>query len=374
MTSFGSLIRSYRLRAGLGLRTFAGLIDERASVVSAIESERRAPWRKPSTLQRVAEVLGLVETSNLWQKILRLAYEPSDALKYAEPAGPSIQTELTAELAWWWCSEDAEALDAAMVADLADFVGAAAPQRASLASEKDLQLPPLTELGIEWRVRRLLGRREARLTPAPVDVEAALENEAGVRLEIVPGLFPRCRVQACAVQTSTGCTFFVDRIMADSRPIASYRHLLALCFAPAALWQHESPTAWQAEEFRRLQASEAWAQCLRDCERFALAMLLPANSVLAGAQSAYSELVLQQGWLEVEDVTRAVRNRLAEQFLVPPALVHRRLVGWPCHLYGRIAQALAAEELTLPPLDWIVDQQPARQRTLFDLAVQSETS
>ena len=369
MTTFGSLIRSYRLRAGLGLRTFAALVDERASIVSAIESGRRAPWRSSATLHRVAEVLGLAESSNLWQKILELAH-----------AGVKTPMPRTTEgaLAWWWRSEEAPELDSPTLAELADFVGATIDLDLDLpqAESQKLALAPLTELGIEWRVRRLLGRREVQVAAAPVDVEAALENEAGVRLEIVPGLIPRFSVQACVVATSAGLTLFVDRIVADSRPIASYRHLLALCFAPSALWQPETlrqaETTWHAAHFRRLQSEATWPGLLRDCERFALAMLLPANPVLAAAETAYIELIQQQdlqqqGWLEIDDAARALRNRLAEQFAVPTALVHRRLVGWPCHLYGRIAQALAAEEPTLPPLDWLVPEKAPQQRTLFEL-------
>lgn len=368
MTSFGSLIRSYRLRAGLGLRTFAGLIDQRASVVSAIESQRRAPWRHEATLHRVAEVLGLVESSSLWQKILELTHGDR---KVARSPSAEADSPAGGSLCWWWCSDEAPFLDRPTLADLADFLGVTIEfdQHDEPASDPET----LTELAIEWRVRRLLGRREAQVAAAPVDVEAVLENEAGVTLEIVPGLIPRFSVQACAVQTATGIKLYIDRIVADSRPMASYRQLLALCFAPAALWQTESRSSRQATQFQQLQASAAWPQRLRDCERFALAMLLPANPVLAGAQAAYGELVQQQGWLEVDDAARAVRNRLAEQFAVPPSLVHRRLVGWPCHLYGRIAQALAAEESTLPPLDWLHQENEVLQQTLFDFAVPAES-
>ena len=184
----------------------------------------------------------------------------------------------------------------------------------------------------------------------------------------MPGLVPRFSVQACVVAGASGLTFFVDRIVADSRPIAAYRHLLALCYAPAALWSMDQEVG--AAHFQELQSNGSWAHRLRDCERFALAMLLPANPVLSGAESAYFELIQQQGWLEVEDAARALRNRLAEQFAVPTNLVHRRLLGWPCHLYGRMAQALAAQESTLPPLDWLVDENAPRQQTLFDLELQ----
>jgi len=380
MTSFGSLIRSYRLRAGLGLRTFAALIDQRASIVSAIESERRAPWRRAATLHRVAEVLGLVESSNLWQKMIELAHSDFESRDVSTEGASSAENKVTGTVAWWWCTEEAPELEDATLAELATFIGATSGPKVSdsdLPNHQEKPLPVLTELAIEWRVRHLLGRREAQVAAAPVDVEAALESEAGIRLEIVPGLIPRFSVQACAVQTPTGMSLFIDRIVADSRPMASYRHLLALLFAPSALWQSEStplpPTAsldgWQADDFRNLQRSATWPQRLRDCERFALAMLLPANPVLAGAESAYSELVQQQGWLEIDDAARALRNRLAEQFAVPPVLVHRRLVGWPCHLYGRIAQALSAQEPTLPPSDWLVDKEAPRQQTLFDLGV-----
>jgi hypothetical protein len=215
-------------------------------------------------------------------------------------------------------------------------------------------------------VRHLLGRHEANRIAAPVDVEAVLENQAGVRLVILPGLIPRFSVQACATVDATGITLFVDRIVADSQPIASYRQLLALCFAPAALWQADAQTS--ASSFWQLHSGNHWPQQLRDCQRFALALLLPANPVLAAAETAYQALVGQQGWIETGDAIRGLRNHLAEQFAVPTSLVHRRLIGWPCHLYGRIAQALAAQEPTLPPLDWIVEQAPTRQRTLFDLS------
>lgn len=358
MTSFGELIRSYRLRAGLGLRTFATLIEQRASTVSAVESNQRAPWRRETTLHRVAEVLGLAESSSLWQKIVELSQ------KGARP----VETTAPGALAWWWSSDGAPALDCVDLGELANFVGATIDHESSDAT--DASPEPLTELAIEWRVRRLLGRREAQLMAAPIDVEAALENEAGVRLVIMPGLIPRFSVQVCMATGPAGMTLFVDRIVADSRPLASYRHLLALCFAPASLWQAENN--WTASHFRQLQADNSWAHRHRDCERFALAMLLPANPVLVGAETAYQELIGQQGWLEEEEAIRALRNRLAEQFAVPTSLVHRRLVGWPCHLYGRIAQALAAQELTFPPPDWFVEEElPRQQKTLFDLDVRA---
>ncbi|MCH2113418.1 MAG: helix-turn-helix domain-containing protein [Pirellulales bacterium] len=357
MTSFGSLLRHYRLRAGLGLRSFASLIRERASVVSAIESGRRAPWRRESTLMLVAEVLGLVPGSPLWEKMLSIAHE-----KHADPEAPC------GALVWWWSTEDGHALDRKSAAELADFVGAefAADDGACSSATPE----SLTELAVEWRVRHLLGRRSTQIATAPVDVESVLETEAGVRLEIVPGLIPRFSIQACAVKSAGHTTLWIDRIVADSRPTAAYRHLLAQTFAPAALWAH-SKEAEDATWFLGLPRDGTWARLERECDRFALAALLPASPVLNAAQAIYRELVQQQGWVELEEAVRWVRNRLAEQFAVPPNVVHRRLVGWPCHLYVRIAQALAAEELSLPPADWIASQFSPQQLTLFETSTES---
>lgn len=355
MTTFGGLLREHRLRAGLGLRTFAGLIDERASTVSAIESGRRAPWRREKTLQKVAEVLGAAEAMTLWQE--------------TRPANDSAQkAPANNKLLWWWGIDEGPQLDRETAAELSEFIGAEPIlHHTSEPPRREIAWPSLTELAIEWRVRQLLGRRSGQITAAPVDVEASLESAASVRLEIVPGLVPHFSVQACVVRTDAGVTLYVDRTVADSRPLASYRHLLATCYAPAALAAAAAQKLADVDWFLALQQSDYWPQAQRDCQRFALAMLLPAGPVLGAAEAAYQELVQQQGWeVDAETAARTVRNRLAEQFAVPTTLVHRRLVGWPCHIYCRIAQALAAEEMTLPPTDWLeFEKQQVTQRELF---------
>jgi transcriptional regulator with XRE-family HTH domain len=357
MGQFGQQLRRLRLRAGLGLRTFAELVDERTSTVSAVEHGARTPWHRIEKLHRVADVLGLVESSDFCQEFVVLARN--------EPANGAVPHGTRGTLAWWWTTDHAPPLEESAVCELAEFVGASSAERKTNSGA--LRYPPLTELAAEWRVRKLLGRRDMPISAAPVDVEAVLESQAGVRIEIVAGLVPRYSVQACALIADDSLTFLVDRIVADSRPLASYRELLARCYAPMALWlnaQETPATHW----FFKLQQDEAWPRMLRDCERFALSMLLPAGPVLVAAETAYREVVEQQGWVDTETAVRTVRNRLAEQFAVPPLLVHTRLTRWPCHVYGRIAQALAAEELTLPPLDWFVDETSPRQRFLFEKA------
>ncbi|MDZ4657725.1 MAG: helix-turn-helix transcriptional regulator [Bythopirellula sp.] len=369
MGLFGQHLRDLRIRAGLGLRTFAELVAERTSTVSAIELGACAPWHRVEKLDRVVDVLGLVESSDYCRDFYALARTAPASNGTAHPTSRGT-------LAWWWTTDYAPALDEPTIHAMSEFLGVAnaesnaltngAARRAERASLEELaRYPALTELAAEWRVRKLLGRRDSPITAAPVDVEAALESQAGVRIEIIPGLIPRFSVQACAVIRDGTITFLVDRIVADSRPLASYRELLARCYAPAALWMSSTeapPTDW----FFRLQQHPDWPQLLRDCERFALSMLLPATPVLSAAETAYREVVEQQGWIETDVAAHAVRNRLAEQFAVPPLLVHTRLTRWPCHVYGRIAQALAAEERSLPPLDWFVEEEAPRQRLLFE--------
>lgn len=367
MGPFGQHLRALRIRAGLGLRTFAELIAERTSTVCAIELGACAPWHRGDKLDRVADALGLVTSSEFCRKFYDLARTTSPANGPA--ANGTLVSASRGTLAWWWTTDHAPALDETTIHEMSEFIGAASARPNShtngkLPLEELARYPALTELAVEWRVRKLLGRRDSRLA-APVDVESALESQGGVRIEIVPGLIPRFSVQACAVIHDGEITFLVDRIVADSRPLASYRELLARSFAPAALWispMELPPENW----FFRLQQHPDWPQLLRDCERFALSMLLPATPVLIAAETAYREVVEQQGWVETEVAARAVRNRLAEQFAVPPLLVHTRLVRWPCHVYGRIAQALAAEEFTLPPLDWFVEESSPQQRLLFE--------
>jgi len=63
---FKALLKSYRLRAGYGLREFAEMIGEAPSNYSGVESGARAPWRPLEKLRVVAEALGLREGGADW--------------------------------------------------------------------------------------------------------------------------------------------------------------------------------------------------------------------------------------------------------------------------------------------------------------------
>jgi transcriptional regulator with XRE-family HTH domain len=64
MSDFGPFLKELRLRANLGLRRFAELVDIKPSNLSDIENGRRHPPSDPNKLREIAEVLGLAEDSD----------------------------------------------------------------------------------------------------------------------------------------------------------------------------------------------------------------------------------------------------------------------------------------------------------------------
>ena len=75
--NFGSYLKELRLKAGFGLRRFASLIEMKASNLCDIEHNRRS---MPSEyLKPAAEALGLVQTSQEWDRFFDLARK-ADAL------------------------------------------------------------------------------------------------------------------------------------------------------------------------------------------------------------------------------------------------------------------------------------------------------
>ena len=71
--TFGEYLRACRLKAGLGLRTFAEAADMKPSNVSAIEYGRQAPPQSEAVLRRVAAALGLPPASEERRRLADLA-------------------------------------------------------------------------------------------------------------------------------------------------------------------------------------------------------------------------------------------------------------------------------------------------------------
>lgn len=106
MPQFGLHLRTLRLQAGLGLRKFAGLLDERPSTVSAVEQGHRLPWKNLQKLRKVADVLGVAANSPQFEELIdlaKVAYEvPLGAPQQYPHVAPlvvttSAKTQLTQE-------------------------------------------------------------------------------------------------------------------------------------------------------------------------------------------------------------------------------------------------------------------------------------
>lgn len=77
---FSQLLKSYRLRAGYGLRRFAELIGDAPSNYAHRESGKRGPWRDREKLREVAESLSLREGSPDWDAFFFAASEGQNVL------------------------------------------------------------------------------------------------------------------------------------------------------------------------------------------------------------------------------------------------------------------------------------------------------
>jgi transcriptional regulator with XRE-family HTH domain len=78
MDDFGPFLRDLRLRANLGLRRFAELIDIKPSNLSDIENGRRRPPADPDKLREIAETLGLAQDSDEWRHLFDAARHQGD--------------------------------------------------------------------------------------------------------------------------------------------------------------------------------------------------------------------------------------------------------------------------------------------------------
>lgn len=87
--TFGEFLRACRLKAGLGLRTFAEAAELKPSNLSAIEHGRQAPPQSHAVLSRIADALGLPKEARDRQRLFDLAAKqrpgtpPSDVAAFA---------------------------------------------------------------------------------------------------------------------------------------------------------------------------------------------------------------------------------------------------------------------------------------------------
>jgi transcriptional regulator with XRE-family HTH domain len=75
---FGKLLKRFRLRAEIGLRRFAEMIEMAPSNLSALEHGRQNPPAEPERLRVIADAVGLVEGSPDWEAFFNAARKPGE--------------------------------------------------------------------------------------------------------------------------------------------------------------------------------------------------------------------------------------------------------------------------------------------------------
>jgi len=344
---FGPQLRRARLAAGLGLRQFAGLIDQRASVVSAVEWNERGPFRNRDLQAAARRVLG---------PALEAVQEASPA---AGPAAAADQPRPRRRLLAWRLTGPAADATSQTLSELAAALDALPPDAA--------RVPPRawTDLEIEWRAEqlRLCGRAAGG---EPLDAEAALEL-AGLRLRVVAGLAPRWSVASCLLAGDDAPpTIAIDRSYADVRPLATYRLALA---AVAAGWALPEPAASPAPTDAAPAPNPAFGSADAPlAARFASALLLPAASVTRAAEAFYAEAARGQPAAPIDALRRQLINRLATALAVPAALVELRWYAGPGLLEARLRAAVATAADALPPALPPLADDERRQGRLFAAA------
>jgi transcriptional regulator with XRE-family HTH domain len=89
--TFGEFLRARRLRAGFGLRAFAEAVGMQPSNLSNLEHGRLAPPQEKSTLDALAELLGLAPGSEERARLFDLAVAGRERLP-ADVAGFAART------------------------------------------------------------------------------------------------------------------------------------------------------------------------------------------------------------------------------------------------------------------------------------------
>jgi len=92
--TFGEFLRARRVRAGFGLRAFAEAAGMQPSNLSNLEHGRLAPPQDGTTLEALAELLGLARDDEDWARMFDLAVAGRERLP-ADVASFAVRTPLT---------------------------------------------------------------------------------------------------------------------------------------------------------------------------------------------------------------------------------------------------------------------------------------
>jgi Zn-dependent peptidase ImmA (M78 family) len=101
------------------------------------------------------------------------------------------------------------------------------------------------------------------------------------------------------------------------------------------------------EDFCRLQNHTAWYVCERNAKRFAAAVLMPPEELLAESNRIYRKLVQAAGYGNLEAVEKHLCAQLSKLFEVSPRAMSFRMNEWPTRIHERLQEAMDARLETL---------------------------
>jgi hypothetical protein len=199
----------------------------------------------------------------------------------------------------------------------------------------------ITTSELEQMARDFWRRRVDLTLRIPVNIEVIFDGP-DLELDFLPGLLRGFNVEGCVCKYDRSKTLcvVVDSRIADGYNRAHYNAVIAEELAHIELHQGIFIQAKSPLDFIEIQRSPCWPQFEADAKQFSAAIRMPAHLISASVSRAYREVVNELGFSDIHTIEKLLRNRLAEQYVVPPEDMQRRLMRWPCQLGDRLANSI----------------------------------
>jgi hypothetical protein len=206
------------------------------------------------------------------------------------------------------------------------------------------QNPPLYNVQqLEMRAGKLLIDALGRDFQIAVDVELILERMEGVTLDVWPGL--KCNHQTegmvCRDIESGQLFVYIDEALADDyRYKARYRMTVGEELGHVVLHKSVIEQVETPQDFLALQRHSQWHEMDRHAKRFACAVLMPPDRLLAFARELYPQLVKVAGFGNVQAILKQITAQAASKFEVSPQTMGFRLKEWPARIESLVEQSM----------------------------------
>jgi IrrE N-terminal-like domain len=201
---------------------------------------------------------------------------------------------------------------------------------------------------LERRAEHLLKTRCGWPPAIPVDIEALVDQELGVLLDILPGLQDRCGVAGLARYESETDTMrlIIDAEVADHPAASFYRFTVAEELAHVLLHREIMAQVQTMEDLLTLHAWRGYHEIDRNAKRLAAALLMPTITVSERARILYTDLVKAAGFRDPAAIQAHLEERLARLHGVSAAAMRHRLREWPLRITQKVERAMQ-ERLTV---------------------------